>query len=83
MGTQQLTVQLRQGEAPAADAVAAVLEARGLTLRQQDPRAPGAALAAFHLVDVPEGVDVAALQAELLALDAVEAAYVKPPDALP
>lgn len=83
MGAQQLTVQLRQGHTQATDTVAGVLRAHGATLRQQDPRATDEALAAFHLADVPEDVDMPALQEELLALDAVEAAYVKPPDAPP
>ena len=91
--TQEITVQLRQDAAAevagagatspeARDVVEAVAQ-HGLELVPVDPRAGDPVLESFFRIQAPDEATARELTEALTGLEAVEAAYVKPPDALP
>lgn len=55
----------------------------GATVRPMHSVPEDDPFAAMFIVDVPEEADSEELRASLASLEAVEAAYTKPPDALP
>lgn len=90
--TPLITVQLRQDIAErvaaepapsAAPEMTDVLQRHGLTLVPVDPRADDPTLRSFFRVEVPDDETARRLIEELSGLEAVDAAYVQPPDALP
>lgn len=76
----QITLQVAHSEA---DELARRLQARGLSLKPMHPGVDDPQLASYFLLEVPEEDTAEEVMRELLQLPAVEAAYIKPPDALP
>ena len=83
--TPELAPALRH-EAPATERARAIektVQAAGLGLRPLHSGTTDATLSRYFAVDVPDAATAQRIAHELLGLDGVEAAYVKPPDALP
>lgn len=88
-----VTVQVTTDLAPAlrheapttepARAIEETVQAAGASLRPLHPGTADASLSRYFAVDVPDVATAQRVARELLSLDGVEAAYVKPPDALP
>lgn len=74
---------MRSDPAPAARDLLETLERYGADLRPMHPGVADPELAAFFLVEGAEEDDLVRLRDALAALEAVAAAYVKPPPAMP
>jgi hypothetical protein len=82
----QIADALRQGSTTVAQAreVSDLVSARGSSMRPILHDASSAdALGTTFVVEAPDEEAAQALRQELAALDAVEAAYIKPPEELP
>jgi hypothetical protein len=83
--TPELAPALRH-EAPATEQASAIektVDAAGLALRPLHPGTADETLSRYFAVEAPDAATAQRVARELLRLDGVEAAYVKPPDALP
>jgi hypothetical protein len=88
-----LTVQVTADVAPAlkheapaterASAIEKTVQAAGSALRPLHPGTADETLSRYFALEVPDATSAQRVARELLRLDGVEAAYVKPPDALP
>jgi hypothetical protein len=78
-------VRSGSGEHSPATEVVRAVDQRGLTLRPllAEPAPADDPNASRFVVDAPDEVSAEDLRRELAGLDAVEEAFVKPPDALP
>jgi hypothetical protein len=83
--TPDLVPALRH-EAPATERthdIENTVQAMGASLRPLHPGTADTALSRYFAVNVPDAATAQRVARELLRLDGVEAAYIKPPDALP
>ena len=93
----QLTIQLTHGATqavlrnpdrdaapdPDVQSLMRLLHEAGLALRPMHPGVTDPELQVYFIVDAPETVDTQVAVERIRACPAVQAAYVKPPDALP
>jgi hypothetical protein len=73
----------RTDPSPDAEKILAAAEARGASVQPMHEVPAHDPAAAYFVVDVPDEANAEELRASLASLEAVEAAYTKPPDALP
>jgi hypothetical protein len=66
-----------------AEGLSAAMAKLGATVRPLAPGADDPQLSRYFVVDAPDLVSAEAVQAELVRTPGIEAAYIKPPDALP
>lgn len=80
----QITIQVAPGLANnIAGPLAAAVAELGLKLKPMHPFSGDASLSRYYLVEVPDGPKAERIIERLRAVPGVEAAYIKPPDAMP